>query len=263
MEKFQAQEFIRFLAKIWKIKEKKFFLEITELLDKNVNRKLSLFNGFEFSLVEGNRSLRLLHLDFWKSNCSFFLIKKNLQKRKEIIKTIFQKVSKKFHLDYNFSLLNSFFQFNEETCLWPLQFGIEYKEPKVRLKIYLSINGDSFPLKKFCQKFILNFQMLNNKLNNVKFDSVAIDFFSKGNYQFKFYPFLKTNKDKGFLLRINKKSQVISKKIWIRFPNGLLIDEKINNFLHLPRKILNYMKTNNFKIYYFCKENNKKSIYFR
>ena len=259
----QAKKIISLLAREWRIRKKNFLLEIIDFLDKNINKKISFYNGFEFSLIEEEPKIRLLHLDFWQPNLSIQDIKKIIKKRETVIASIFQQLNRKFNSAYNLSLLQSFFRFNEKTGLWPIQFGLEYQnKKKPKIKVYLGINKDKFPLKNFCREFCLDYKLLKQRLKNKKFDTVAVDFLPNSDYDFKFYPLITQNK--GLLYRANKASKIVSVKTWLRFLDGLSgNDEQVHKFIKLPAWFYRILRENNFKIHYFCKENDKKSIYFR
>jgi len=259
----QAKKIISLLAREWRIRKKNFLLEIIDFLDKNVDKKTSFSNEFEFSLIENESQIRLLHLNFWPLNLPIQIVKKILKKRKTVIISIFQQLNRKFNSAYNLSLLQSFFRFNEKTGLWPIQFGLEYQnKTKPKIKIYLSVNGGRFSLRNFCKNFNLDYKILDRKFKNKKFDTIAIDFLPNKDYGFKFYPL--TAQNKGLLYRTSKESKISSVKNWARFPDGLIIDDKkVVNFIKLPTYLYNLIKDNNFKIHYFCQENDKKSIYFR
>lgn len=259
----QTKKIINLLGKKWLINKKKFLLEIVDFLGNNINKKLSFSKEFELSLIESKSGVRLLHLDFWQPDLAIPIIKKIIKKRETVIVSIFNQLSQKFNCFYNLSLLQSFFQFNKETGFWLIQFGLEYNgKSKPKIKIYLSINGDDFHLKKFCDNFKLNYKILKKEFRNKKFDTMAIDFLSDGDFGFKFYPIIALNK--GKLYRVDKNTNIISIKNWTRFLNGLSVDDKkVVNFIKLPTYLYKIIKENNFKIHYFCEENNKKSIYFR
>ncbi len=267
----QAKQFINVLTKEWGIRNKKFLLELIDFLDGSVNKKTNFSNEFEFSLIEGEPKIRLLHLDFWQPDLPIQTIKKILKKREAIIISIFQQLSQKFDSCYNLSLLQLFFQFNKKTGFWPIQFGLEYQiKSQPKIKVYLSIDERTLSFfsyknyfKNFCQYFNLNYKVLakifcNKK--NVKFDSIAIDFLPDKTYFFKFYPFHKKNQ--GYLYRALPSSKIDSKKKWKRFPEGITA-EKIINELKINKQIKKIIIKNKFKIHYFCLENKRKSLYFR
>lgn len=264
MNKIRAKKIIFELIKEWRLGKTRPLLGMVDFLDKETNKKLSFSNDFEFSFIENETQIRLLHLNFWQQNLPIPIIKKIIKKRETVIVSIFTQLSQKFNCFYNLSLLQSFFQFNKETGFWPIQFGLEYNgKSKPKIKIYLSINDDDFHLKKFCDKFKLNYKILKKEFRNKKFDTAAIDFLlSNGDYGFKFYPIIALNK--GKLYRVDKNTNIISIKNWTRFPDGLLVNDKIvSNFIKLPAFLYEIIKKNNFRIHYLCEENNKKSIYFR
>jgi len=259
----EAKNVINLLCQEWKIKKKDFFFEIINYLDKNIDKKISFSNEFEFSLIEGDSKIRLLHLNFWQPILSFEKIKRIIKKREETITSIFRKLSLAFNCQYNLPLLISFLKFNRVAGFWPIQFGLEYqKKSQPKIKVYLSINKDKFSLKKFCNDFNLNYKILIKEFKDRKFDTIAIDFLSDGEYGFKFYPL--TGINNGLLYRVSKNSEFFSVKMWQRFPQGLTVkDIENSNFIILPLFIKNIIAKNKFKIFYLSEENNKRGIYFR
>jgi len=263
MNKIQTKKIIFKLAKEWRLKKVRPFLAMVDFLDKGTNKKLSFSNEFEFSVVEAERNIRSLHLNFWQSNLSVKKVQEIIVKREGAIISILKLLNRQLRCEFSLPLAKKIFRFNRQSGCWPIQFGLEYSgKSKPKIKIYLSINGDYFHLKKFCDKFELNYEILNKKFKNKKFDTIAIDFSPDNDYCFKFYPLVAINK--GLLCRVDKESRVTSVKIWLRFPIGLFIDdERINKFIRLPAPIHKIIKDNNFKIHYLCEENGKKSVYFR
>jgi len=259
----QAKNIINILSQKWEIKNKDFFLEIIKYLDEKVEKEYSLRHYFEFSLIENEPRMRLLHLFFWQPNLPLRIVEKIIREREKEIAFIFQKVSRKFKCAYNLSLLQSFFQFNQKFGLWPIQFGLEYKKEPPKIKIYLSINGQDFPFNFFCNSFNLKYKILEKKIGQRKLDTIAIDFLPNGEYIFKFYP-LDSHRN-GWLYRVSKNSEILSIKKWQRLVWGLTLkgmqEKKLNVKLSLFLK--NFIAKNNLKISYFCQEGNKKSIYFR
>jgi hypothetical protein len=267
MKNEEAKKIIHLLCQKWKIGGQEFLFEIVDFLDKKVNKKISFSNEFEFSLIEGEPKIRLLHLNFWQPDLSIPTIKKILKKKEAIITFIFQKISQKFKSSYNFFILKSLFQFNQKNGLWPIQFGLEcQKNFQPKLKIYLSLierKKERFSLKKFCEHFQLKYQILRKKIKGRKFDTTAIDFLPQNRVFLKIYPFREKNKGvKGVLWRVSSSSQIGSKKVWQRFPEGVNI-EKFSDKIKIDSFIKKFIKENNFKVHYFCLEKNKPSIYFR
>lgn len=234
------------------------------LITEDKNRYI-FSSEFEISFIEKEHKARLLHLYFWQPGLVKNEIEKIIKKREKNIKTIFQNISQSFKCQYDNILLNNFFQFNRKNTFYPIQFGLEYQEKsKPKLKVYLSVNAERFPLEKFCGIFNLDYSILEleKKFKNKKFDTVALDFLPDGDYGFKFYPF--TGLNKGKLYRVDKNTKITSIKNWLRFPDGLFVNnKKVVNFIKLPTYLYKIIKNNNFKIHYLCEENNKKSIYFR
>ena len=267
----QAKQFINVLTKEWGIRNKKFLLELIDFLNNSVDKEINAFHEFEFSLIEKQSKIRLLHLAFYQHNLSIQNIKKNFEKRETTIISIFQKLNQNFNCSYNLSLLQSFFYFNQKFGFWPIQFGLEYqKRSHLKIKVYLSIQEGCLIAQKekkyfkfFCQYFNLNYKVLIKTFCNkkdVKLDTIAIDFFHNNQYCFKFYPFYKENQ--GYLYRVLPSSKIDSKKKWQRFLRAITA-EKIINELKINKQIKNIIIKNKFKIKYLCLENKRKSIYFR
>ena len=164
---------------------------------------------------------------------------------------------------YYLNLMNSLILFNRSNGRWPIQFGMEYIEKnKLKIKIYLSVNADIFPLKSFCDDFKLKYGVLKKKFKQRSFDTVAIDLLPNGGYFFKFYPINGDNK--GMLYRINKKSEFLFSKNWQRFPRGLFLkNAKMYMVGFLPFAIEEFLTENKIRVSYLCKEREVKSVYFR
>jgi hypothetical protein len=267
MDIVQAKQIINILSNEWKIKNKSFLLKIVDFLDKNNYRKSSFFNKFEFSLVEKEPKIRLLHLWFWQPDLPIQSIKRIIGKRELSITSILKQLSREFKCSYNLSLLRSFFQFNKKTGLWPIQFGLEYQKKSLpKIKVYLSV-GEKYPKREeefscenFFDYFNLNFRNLNNLFKNKKFDAIAIDLLPTNRFLFKLYPCIRKNY--GYLYRILPSSVVKSVKTWHRFPQGLLFEET-SNFFSFPLPLKKFIEENGLKIHYLCNEEDRKSIYFR
>lgn len=264
MNGLQAEKVICAIEKKLKDRNKQIFTNIANFLDKSKDEKLTFSSEFEFSFIKNNKfALRLLHLYFWQPGLTAKKIKELIRKREKGIKAIFQKINRKFNCQYDNNFAQKLFLFNRRTGFWPIQFGLEYqKKSKPRLKVYLSINREEFPLKSFCDSFKLEYKILKEEFKNRKFDTMAIDFLPDGDFGFKFYPIIALNK--GKLYRVDKNTSIISIKNWTRFPSGLSVDDKkVINFIELPTYLYKIIKDNNFKIHYFCEENGKKGVYFR
>lgn len=263
-----AKQFVNLAVNKWKNSSAhRLALEniVDFLVEKNdISKKYIFDNTFEFSLVENSDNIRMLHLLFWKDKIPPKNKEVFIKSRQEIIIEIFKNINEKFYRKYNIEILKFFFAFNQKRGSYPVQFGLEYNRNLLFtiLKVYLSINGNLFPLKKFCNTFDLNYKILKEKFKDKKFDAIALDFLSNGKYSFKFYPL--TNTNKGLLYRVDKETKISSVKDWARFSNGLELKEveKIN-FLKLPAFLKAIITKNNFRIHYLSRENDKKSIYFR
>lgn len=265
MNKQEVKELISYLNSKKKLDKPDLFFTIADLLSGTGDQKDILQNEFEFSFIDGkDDKIRLLHLLFWKNKIAKNCIKKRILNRGKSILNLLVKIQEKFGCNYDFNLFKKFLNFNKKkNALWPIQFGLEHQNKfKPKIKVYLSINGDKFFLKNFCHNFNLKYKILKKEFKNRKFDTVAIDFLPDGDFRFKFYPIIALNK--GKLYRVDKNTNIVSIKNWTRFPDGLLMNNRIvSNFIKLPTFLYEIIRSNNFRIHYLCKENGKKSVYFR
>ncbi|MBU2472770.1 hypothetical protein KKE74_01935 [Patescibacteria group bacterium] len=267
MKEILAKEFISLMIDKWMagLQHKRVLGDIIDSLNKEFikDKKFIYDNQFEFSLVENKDNLRILHLVFWKDNASKKNIKNILEKRKKNIYQIFKNINQRFHLKYNLDYLEKIFTFNQRHSLYPIQFGLEYNKDLLflRLKVYLSITNQKFPLKEFSQYFNLEDGFLKKLFQDKQYDSIAFDFLKNGDYKFKFYAISNNN---GFLYRINPPAEIVSKKQYVRIPQGILINKIPSKFIFkIDKDILEFIKRNRLKIYYLTKEKDIKGLYFR
>lgn len=267
MKEIIAKEFISLIIDKWEagLQYKIFLEDIIDLLNKGAkkNKKFIYDNQFEFSLVKNKDNLRMLHLVFLRDNVSEKNIRNILKYREQDIINIFKKINSKFYLKYNLGCLEIFFNFNQQYGLYPIQFGLDYNKDSLflRLKVYLSINNQKFPLKKFSQYFNINDDFFKKLFQDKQYDSIALDFLKNGDYKFKFYAISNNN---GFLYRINPPAEIVSKKQYIRIPQGILVNKIPPKFIFkIDKDIQEFIKENRLKIYYLTKEKDIKGLYFR
>jgi hypothetical protein len=265
MKKTTVKKIIKKSSLMGEIKpdEVNFFCRLADVLDESRFPKKDFESReFEISFLENSPKLRLLHLEFWQPDKSAERKKEILKLREDNILEIVQMIEKNFDCNYDLKSMEELFGFNRKESSWPIQFGIEFAAGlKPKIKIYLSINGAKFSLKKFCEEFNLK-NSLWLKLKKYKFDTVAMDFSEKRKVAFKFYPF--TGKTEGLLLRIGKQSEIISQKVWLRLPGGINMHKmKQLNFMDISRELEDFIVENKLKIRYLCYEADKKSLYFR
>ena len=260
----EAKSAIQFFTKTWRVDGKNNMLWVADKLGaKNGNQDAGEQN-FEFSLVEGAKSIKMLHLLFWREETAFYKKDAILKKRERSIFSVFQKTEKWSGLPYDKKTLHGLFSFNRKFGPWPIQCAVEKMRGKpMKIKVYLSVNGEEFPLKRFCRVFGLSSaSALAAVFKNKNFDTVAADFLPSGDVAFKFYPLHAAHR--GYLCRVDESSRVDCSKKWRRFPGGILMpDFKKLEFMKISPKIRAFILKNNFKIHYLCSEAGKKSIYFR
>lgn len=263
MTAFQAKQLVNILGRKLKAKEKRILFNAIGLMDKNIDRKLSPVNEFEFSVIANEPKIRFVHLSFWQKGLDSAKLAIVLSKRQEIIKYLARWLGLKFKCIYDFSFCEDFLKFNEENGCWPVQVALEhFPGAKPKIKVYLGINAQEFPLQKFCKHFGLDYRELKGVVGRRRLDTVGLDLLPDGKEIIKFYPLTAPNK--GFLYRVNGGLGVSSIKIWLKFPRGLSInDAEKSGFKILPAPIRNFIKKNNLKIRYLCEERGKKSVFFR
>lgn len=232
--------------------------------EKQSGSKYIFDNDFEISLVENKNNIRMLHLLFLNDETPLQNAKAILEKRQKSIVEFFKNINEKFIREYNLQFLEKFFDFNRRCGLFPIQFGLDYNRESLflRLKVYLSIIEQNFSLKKFSENFHFNYTFLRKIFWKRQYDSVAVDFFKNGDYQFKFYAI---SGGRGALYRVNPPDKIFSVKHYIRIPEGIFMKEIPDKFkkFKIDKNLKNFIKTNKLKIHYLAEEDNKKSFYFR
>lgn len=263
MDRIFAKKLLALLSVPLKRENVKTVSEIIDLLGKDPLEKICFYSGFEFSFVENDESLRLLHLSFLREGVSQEDVKKFKKKRHDDVLRVFRIIGSRFDSNYDFPALSMFLEFNERVGSLPLQVGMECRKgPSFKIKVYLSCNANRFPLEIFCKDFGLDYEILKKNFRNRKFDAVAIDFMPDGAIFFKFYPLVARNA--GLLCRFDGKSNMLSIKKWKRFPEGLPINNGMaHEYMQSMPHIHAFAKENACKIHYICEEKGKKSVYLR
>lgn len=259
----QAEKFSIAAMTEWKIKKKGFFLKVIKILHKSADQETTASNEFEFSLIDKEPNLRVLHLCFWKPNLTKQEIGIIIKKRGLSFIYIFKYLKQKFNAFYNLSLFRSLIEFDQKNGQFPVQFGMEYSNgflPKI--KVYLSVNRAIFNLKEFCLCFNLAYGSLKKESGDYYFDAIGIDLLPDGKFYFKFYPLQHFHR--GALCRIDKESKKLSVKFWERFPQKLtLFQYDKMNYMKLPPFVRDFFKKMDLRVSYLSIENKKRSLYFR
>ncbi len=255
MQKKQAVNYIELVGREWGIPRAP-FLATVNCLEKD------LMTGwrceYEFSAVEGQRSLRFLHLSFpgrrfHQRRMLGFTVQRE-KSAKAVIGNFFGRKE-----NWDKSRLDEFFIFNRKFGPWPIQLGLEMEAAgRRKAKIYLSVNG-AFSLAAFCADF--NF-IWPEKFKAGRFDSVALDLDSDLGCGFKFYPL--SDPDSGRLWRFDKNGRPIgSAKRWKRYRSGLegTAWQRLN--FRFPEFIVKFIKDEKLSISYLCRESGRRSFYFR
>lgn len=263
MNKALAKQFIGLLARKSAVGNCKLLPKAADLLDDACRAAGGASSEYEFSLVEGIPSIRMLHLSFWKRGRTARAVEKLLLKREEALLSAVSFLGGRSGAGYDLSFLRSFFSFNRETGSWPVQFGAECADAaKPVLKAYLSVNGTAFPLDKFCGVTGLDHVILAKQIGKAGFDSVGVDLLPDGRHSVKLYP--RRGADAGLLCRIGPDSKIVSVKGWRKFPLGLPASRLAGGgFMAMPAGAAAFLVRNDRMISYVCAENGRKSVYFR
>lgn len=243
---------------------KAFFSEVIDTLDGGGFETGNFHGrGFEGSFVEGAPKVRLLHLEFPAKSSGKSEIRKMRSRREVVVIDILRKGGERFSCRYDIGFCEKFFAFNEGNGAFPVQVGLECEASgKPRIKAYLSVNADDFPLEEFCALADIGNVDTIRFLKDKRFDTVAVDFLPDGRVAVKFYPLISENK--GLLVRISDDGSMYSKKSWIRFPQGIDIGNvSKSGFFDVPLSLRDHMAGNGLKVHYLCLENGKGSVYFR
>ena len=261
-----AKNYIELIIHKWpnNLAHKKLLFSIIDILSIDRFKSKYIFDSdFEFSLLENNDNIRMLHLLFWKDKISQRNINIFIKNRQEGIIEIFKNINENFHREYNIEILKFFFAFNQKYCFYPVQFSLEYNRDLLFtiLKVYLSITFQKFPLEKFTKLFGFRYNFLKKIFHNKQYDAIAIDFLENGDYKFKFYAI---SNNHGFLYRVERPFKIISIKNYIRIPEGIPLSKIPLVFaFKIDKNIKKFIKRQGFKIHYLAKEKNVKSCYFR
>ncbi len=262
MDLKKAKKTIDVISEKWKIDQVDFFKEVLDKLWVEEKKNDSV-QEFEFSLVEKKEKIRWNHLYFLSTDVSNIEKARQREKRRTTIQATVKMIERRLATIYNGKILEKVLLFFEENEKFPLQFGLEYgDDKKPKIKIYLSINGEKFPLRKFCEAVGTDPENIAEIYGQEKLDTVAVDFLPAGKFSLKLYPLI--SKNFGTLVRISEKETVVSKKIWRRFPKGILLEKtKNSNFSFIPIFLRDYIISSKIRVHYLCLEGQTRSLYFR
>ena len=248
----QARKLVILLSKEWKIDPFFSLNKITNELNGSICQPYSDFNTFEFPLVSFEKSVKFLHLNFYKPDVSYDKVKILGEKRTRAITSILKYINKKSGFKYNFWILKCVASVIKDTS-WPVQFGYEAcKDKPPVIKIYISVarnNSNSCFLKKLCDVSGFRWRKLEKIFSRNRIDSVGFDLLHNGLHRLKIYTYFEPpfdllnmrkiykeynkSQDKyldsylkwiknmplrhvGLLYRISEDSSVGSVKIWAR-----------------------------------------------
>lgn len=244
--------------------ERSFFLEVVDVLDMGYSGSDDFhIREFEYSFVESEPMIRLLHLEFPKEEAGKKRLREIRERREAVIADILSMAERNFGCRYDADSCRKMLAFNAGNGSFPVQVGMECRtggRPKV--KVYLSVNAGRFPVKAFCLSMGIDGGRVTRSLGDRPLDAVAVDFLPGGGISIKLYPL--TAENKGLLMRISTDGTVLSRKSWARLPFGLDIGSvSKNGFFDVPLSLRADTERHALRVSYLCLENGKRSVYFR
>jgi len=261
----ETKKLARSLTEEWGIKYNFDIDFIIDSLQYSVLEAYSDFNTFEFSLVSNNKSIRLLHLNFYKCNLGNGIIKRTNEKRIESILRLIKCINKKTGSNYNIELAKSTMDLASDLSL-PIQVGLEVRNRcNPIIKLYFSIVNNSCDNSAY--SLIYNILEIKKEITNLfinkQLDAIGIDFLHDSASRSKIYTryndlsdigyfrdiYNKYNKITnvevdlylnlvntidlkhiGFLYRVSDNAKIDSVKVWARLRNPITLPSSgINN----------------------------------
>ena len=260
MESKQAKKLVNFLSNKNKVCQSLNLHMIINRLDMGIYRPCSNFNTFEFSFISPGNTIRLLHINFYKSR-TLPELSEALKYRMDSIMGIFEFANQKLGSKYDLKILRDAFLLAQDV-LCPVQFGCEVDGSAAPImKEYFSVidNKDcGYLIKEISILLGINFQKLEKEFISARpLDTIGIDFLSNGRCNLKIYPYYqqpfnlsdirkayqryRSSNDQflepfmawirqiplrhiGFLCRVSKDSEIDSVKIWTRMEKSIPCD---------------------------------------
>lgn len=271
MNSFQAKEVVGLMARQFCVSRPEIICSVIDFLSADSGNHAVYFDGFEFSLVENEEKIRLLHLHFLEAGLPLRMVKNTIESRQARVNALCVKLRRIFGGNYDISLLRLLFEFNMAQGPWPVQVGLEFQgRTRPKLKVYLSLDGRNpdikkeFSLEKFCGMFGLDPARLKKIFDNSSFDALAVDLLPDGRRFFKFYPYIEEKNGciSGYLYRFYASSRLHSTKLWYNFPQGFISNDLLRE-VTFRNRFIGYLKDSQFRVHYLTEENNIKGLYFR
>ncbi len=260
MDVTQAKGVVDMLSTTWNIPNADFVAGLFgELWMPSVRG--NVVQAFEFSFLEDTEMIRVNHLYFADMGEKHSDAVR--RERKEKIISVVRTVGQKYSMKFDECSFGNVLAFSDSDDRFPLQFGLEYgRNERLRIKLYFSIDGLSFPSQSFCDTIGLGYGESVEAYAENGFDTVAVDFLPDGKTRLKVYPL--SSRHSGTLLRFSESGVVVSKKVWQRIPEGVNARQFLESgFLSVPDILGKYMVENRLRISYLCEERGKRSVYFR
>ncbi len=198
MDSLQSKALIELLAEKWGISSSLDLDNLIGELDNSVLPPFSISNTYEFSLNASEKTIRPLHLNFYRPGLPSEIINKLRLRRVNAIRRIVKWAN---HLspkrwNYNIDIINYLYRLTEKTP-WPIQFGcsIDQNDAPV-IKVYLSITDNTTSrlsceekLRKLCGFLELEWENLEDVFRNDRYDAVGIDLTPDGRGALKIYTY--------------------------------------------------------------------------
>jgi len=257
MDNIQAGNFIKYLDNKWRIGKALDMGWLLDILYRGAPQSRSCYYTFEFSLVSKDKSLRLLHLNFYNHSTNDLMLD-ILKKRATSISRIIKYIKSTSGYKYDATIMRRIFTLSSDFLL-PVQFGIVLDNKGVQaIKLYLSIVNQNVKqvilFASLCRLLDLKQQRLKRCFTNMHLDAIGIDFLPDCSFALKIYacqsepvdldyiasiygrqlkrrdkllrPFMSlieeiSTKEVGFLWRVSGDSQIGSIKIWARLRESI------------------------------------------
>jgi|GEM_PF-5431343 len=261
MDIARSKAFVRAVQEKWRLPTPVDLDLVADMLEKGGVSALSDRRAFEFSFVFSEKSIRLLHLIFFKKGPTHLRLE-GMRRRVASLRRVFEYVSRRTGCRYDEGLAERAFGWAQEADV-PVQFGCVLKrDAALQMKTYLSLFHRNASARKIgralCDLRGVDWEKIKGEFSDSGFDAIGIDYFPDGASALKFYVYhpwpcdlasVKKTWERysgrhkgflaaflswlscfqirhiGFLYRVSSPSEIDSVKIWIRLkrpiPHGL------------------------------------------
>ena len=198
MNGLQSKTLIKLLAEKWGISSALDLDNLIAELDNSFFSPLSTSNTYEFSLNAFEKTIRPLHLNFYRPSLPLEIINKLRLKRVNAIRRIVRGANHLFSKEwkYNTNIINYLYQLANKTP-WPIQFGCSINQIDAPvIKVYLSITDNATSrlsceetVLELCRFLELEWENFRDVFCNDRYDAVGVDLMSDGRCALKIYTY--------------------------------------------------------------------------